>query len=144
MEPNPDINPYATPMAPLTEGQAALAAQPVLWNPDAAGLWSLPFSPLFGSILVLMNWQAIGAVERVRSAWVWVALSVVSLVASVFFQWLPLLFLIIWYFAQQRQQTAYVKERWGDRYPRRDWGVPILLGVAGRVALITIAYMATG
>jgi hypothetical protein len=56
----------ASPLQRL-RSQGAGAA-PKLWNPEAAGAWSLIFNPMFGSILVLMNWQALKVPEKVRSA----------------------------------------------------------------------------
>ena len=51
------------PISDQTQGNV-----PKLWNPEAAGGWSLIFNPVFGSILVLMNWQALGEREKIRSA----------------------------------------------------------------------------
>jgi raffinose/stachyose/melibiose transport system permease protein len=47
-----------SPAQPLSNQSYGPA--PVLWNPGAAGAWSLIFNPVFGSILVLMNWQMAG------------------------------------------------------------------------------------
>ena len=49
----------------LPETQAAHAGQrAALWNPDAAACWSMLFTPLFGTILVIRNWEALGEPKR--------------------------------------------------------------------------------
>jgi len=45
------VNPYAPPAADLEARE--LGAVPALWNPNAAEAWSLLFTPIFGSILLL-------------------------------------------------------------------------------------------
>ena len=73
-------NPYAPPTANVEAGENKAA--PALWNPNAAGAWSLLFTPIFGSFLLLKNWREIGADDKVRSARTWLIVSVVMLVPS--------------------------------------------------------------
>ena len=40
-------------------------------------------------------------------------------------------YIFVWYFAFQRQQTIYVKERWGKAYPRKGWLVPLFAALLG-------------
>jgi hypothetical protein len=35
-----------------------------LWNPEAAAMWSLVFSPAFGAYLHMRNWQQLGRNEK--------------------------------------------------------------------------------
>ena len=44
---------YAPPLAPVADPRpsGAFGAAPPLWNPNAAGFWSLLFSPAFGAFL---------------------------------------------------------------------------------------------
>jgi hypothetical protein len=104
---------------------------PPLWNPDAAGIWSLFITPVFGSALVLKNWQSIGDDSQARTARVWLIASIIATVCYMFVPLLGCCYIVIWYFACQRKQTKYIKERWGKDYPRKSWSVPLLLGIGG-------------
>lgn len=113
---------------------------PTLWNPDIAGVWSVFFTPIFGSILVLKNWQAIGDEGRVKAAKIWLLVSILMLIPVAFIPLLALIYLITWYFAWQRNQTKFIKEQWGKDYPRKSWGVPLLLGIVS-VVFYSIIYI---
>ena len=136
-----ESNQYAPPHSDPVPSTAASA--PNLWNPDAAGVWSLMFTPVFGSILLLNNWQAIGRDDKVKAARNWLIASIVILIASLVMNVLTirvmdvltldagtisLIYIIIWYFAWQKPQTKYVKEQWGMDYPRKSWTKPLLIG----------------
>ena len=54
--------------------------KPVLWNPNAAANWSIPFTPVFGSILNYLNWKALDDSVRSRKSLVWVWVNIVLLV----------------------------------------------------------------
>ena len=120
------INPYATPKAEVSDRPAGDAA-PALWNPAAAGSWSIVFTPIFGSYLTKRNWEAIGEDDKVRSSRNWMILSILMLLLSII-GGIGLIYLIVWYFAVNRPQIQYVKQRWGKDYPRQPWGKP--LGIA--------------
>jgi len=94
---------------------------PMLWNPNAAGLWSLLFTPTFGSYLLMRNWRAIGDTRRAIIARRWMIVSAVLIVPSVIFGAIALIYLIVWYFLEQRPQYIYVMQSWGPEYPRRSW-----------------------
>ena len=120
----------ASPVQPLSN--QAVAAAPLLWNPEAAGAWSLIFNPVFGSTLVLMNWQALRVPEKVRSAQLWLLMSIIVLVGSFFLPTsiqalVSIGYLLVWYFAAAKPQAKYIKERWGQAYPRRSWLWPLLI-----------------
>jgi len=125
-------NPYAAPEADV---RVVAADAPALWNPNAAGNWSLLFTPVFGSFLVWRNWLAIG--ERQRAGLVWFIVSLVMLLPTMAVPGLGLLWLIIWYFGSARGQARQVRERWGNDYPRRPWLVPILIGFGAGAAVWT-------
>ena len=148
-------NPYAAPKAKVADD--AQAAPSPLWNPNAAGLWSLPFSPAFGAYLHMLNWRALGDEQRAAGArrWflvgvgllvVYLVLSVVALrgwpVANVLSQALSLGFLIAWYFASARGQVTYVKEQYGDGYERRPWGKPLGIAVGLMVVYFVVSIAA--
>lgn len=141
-----DKNIYSPPASNV----ATQANSPAIWNPNVAGLWSVFLTPVFGSILVLRNWQALDESPKAGLARLWLGISL--LMALLQFS-APALFpastlainvilfayLIIWYFAWQRPQTRYVKERWGTEYNRRAWLVPVLVGLVG----VVVASMAS-
>lgn len=136
------VNPFEPPKASL-DHPAAVAEAPALWNPDAAGAWSLLLTPVFGSVLVRKNWRALGDESKVRTGTVWIVVSVLMLFVAVVFGLGGFLYIIVWYFAWQRQQTQYIKERWGKDYPRRGWGIPLLVGVLVYLGIVA-AFVVVG
>lgn len=60
-------NPYAAPQSDL-DTQSKGLENVALWNPNAAGLWSLLFTPIFGSIIHMKNWNALGQPEKARAS----------------------------------------------------------------------------
>ena len=132
------------PISSQTEGSV-----PKLWNPEAAAAWSLILNPVFGSILVLMNWQALGVKEKIRNAQIWLAVSIVVLVVQIF---LPptvrsvvnLTYLAFWWLAAAKAQTQYITERWGKTYPRRSWLWPLLIAFGILFSLLCLIFLAAG
>lgn len=145
-------NPYAAPRAEVRDARAHDPA-PALWNPDAAAKWSLLFSPLFGACLHMLNWRALGDDARAAANRQWmigvavffvllIALSVVlpeSKSADLLGRFGGLAVLLTWYFTLGKTQTAHVRERFGDQYPRKSWLLPLAAGVAGVMALFVLA-----
>lgn len=128
-------NIYAPSTADLSTAPARDDVAPALWNPDAAGNWSLLFTPLFGAILGYKNWVAIGDEEQARQAKVWVIVSAIVVLVILAIPQLGFPYLLVWYFVANRPHAKYVKERWGKDYPRRGWGKPLGIGVLGLAAL---------
>ena len=94
-----------------------------LWNPNAAANWSLLFSPAFGAYLHMKNWEALGDNDKAKSSKSWFISSIIlSILGLGFFV------LVAWYFSIGKKQTKYVKEKFGDRYTRKSWGAPLLIG----------------
>ena len=135
-------NPYAAPTAHV-EDIVRGAAAPPLWNPNAAAVWSLLFTPIFGAWLQMKNWQALGEAKQAAASRAWaignlvvfvgvLALAVLApetkLLDSVT-RILQLVLLISWYVNSARTQVRFVKERFGTGYPRRGWAKPLLIGV---------------
>jgi len=138
---NTDVNPFEPPKAAL-DGVAVVAEEaPVLWNPDAAGAWSLLFTPVFGSILVRKNWKAIGDEDRARQETIWLGVSIVMLLATLFTGILGFLYIIVWYFAWQRPQAQFIRERWGKNYPRKGWSVALLAALGIYIAVVVVLTM---
>ncbi|HEX2828158.1 MAG TPA: hypothetical protein VHP37_17520 [Burkholderiales bacterium] len=134
------LNPYAPPTASVDARESERA--PALWNPNSAGLWSLLFTPVFGSVLLLKNWREIGADDKVRSARIWLVVSIVIMVPALVVGLIGFVYLMVGYFASQKPQATFVKERWGDDYPRKPWGAPLLIAfgcwLAVAVALVLV------
>jgi hypothetical protein len=152
-------NPYAPPKAVVGDVIDAEVA-PALWNPTAAGSWSILFSPIFGAYLHMLNWRALGQPEKAAASKKWfvgsIAFIVAITVAAIFmpeskgFEVLArlggLVLLIVWYYTIGKSQQTYVASRFGKQYPRRGWAVPLLcaLGifVGVMVAVFVVALIA--
>jgi len=136
-----NVNPFEPPKAAL-DGVAVVAEDaPVLWNPDAAGAWSLMFTPVFGSVLVRKNWRAIGDEDKARQGTIWLGASIVMLLATIFTGILGFLYIIVWYFAWQRPQAQFIRERWGKDYPRKGWSIPLLVALGVYIAVVVVLTM---
>jgi hypothetical protein len=117
-----------------------------LWNPNAAALWSVIFTPVFGAYLHALNWRALGDREREEASMVWVfaggALLIVMLLIEVVMpksynqgdsvsHTIEFAFLLAWYFASARAQARLVKAKYGGSFTRKSWRQPLLMGLAG-------------
>ena len=130
-----------SPDQPMDKQNAANA--PALWNPEAAGAWSLIFTPIFGSALVLMNWQALEKKEQIRTAQIWLVVSIIMVVIQLLPGTPNILFLyfVIWYFTSGKLQAKHVKELWGKEYPRRSWLWPLIIGFVAWIILLGAIFM---
>lgn len=154
-----DASPSLAPDTAPTE--AAAPAAPRLWNPNAAASWSLIFSPVFGALLQRSNWLAMGHPDKAARSLQWVWAYLVFLVVTVGVSAvLPnekaadlltrvagLVFLVVWYYANGKEQVGLVLARYGRDYPRRSWWKPIgiaLLVAFGFVMLFALLFMAEG
>lgn len=135
-----------SPVQPLNN--QSYGAAPVLWNPEAAGAWSLIFNPIFGSILVLMNWQTLGAKDKIRNAQMWLVVSIAMLVFLFFVPpslraLVSIAYLLVWYFSAAKPQAKYIKERWGTAYSRRSWMWPLLIAFGVVFSFLCLAFVAS-
>jgi cobalamin synthase len=124
---------------------------PELWNPNAAANWCLIFSPVFGAVLHAKNWKELGNLHRAKANKIWIWITAIWLTAmlyisvgpqsplNVLFRILGVVLLLIWYFSQARVQAKLVKERYGIRYKKKKWGVPLLLGVGAFLGYVLLA-----
>lgn len=46
----------------------SISSTPAIWNPYVAGTWSIFFTPIFGSALILLNWRTLEVKEQNRGA----------------------------------------------------------------------------
>ena len=142
-------NPYEPPKAPIGEYVPADEC-PALWNPSAAARWSLVFSPVFGAMVQMKNWSALGEPEKAGSSKRWALVSLVLLTATIAIsvivpesqpidllsRFLGLGLLIAWYYKSGKDQIRYVSDRFGKDYPRREWGKPLLIATIATLALV--------
>lgn len=121
---------------------------PALWRPSAVALWSLFFTPVFGSWLLMHNWRVLGQAHAARGArrWLFASLAVLSLEGlagaitervhgnAPFAQWLALAWLGLWLLGAAAPQWRLVRRSFGRRYARRSWngalGVAVAWGLA--------------
>ena len=140
-------NPYAAPRAHVDDSGADAGEAPELWGPEAAGAWSLLLSVVFGSWVVWQNWKAIGDEKRESTSRIWFIVSVVVLCLIILLpigRALGFLYLIIWYFAENKPQIKYVKDAYGKDYPHKPWtkivllGLVIVLGCSFAIGLVSV------
>ena len=147
-------NPYAPPRAEVEDVVRTGEVAPPLWNPNAAANWSLLLSVAFGAWLHARNWDAMGEPARAAASrrWVWgsiAAMTALGLVnvflprAGTLLRLGGIALLVTWYVAEARPQVRYVAGRYGLKYPRKGWGMPILAAL-GVLALYTVAMFAVG
>ena len=150
-----DRNLYAPPTANVDHVQPATAMSAPLWNPNAAACWSLLFTPVFGAMLHMKNWQAMGDEERARSAKGWaigslVYMVVVTLLGVVLPESKALdalgrvggfALLITWYYQNAKFQQSYVLAKFGPEYPRRGWSKPLLLALLAFAAYLGAVFV---
>ncbi|MDD5598755.1 MAG: hypothetical protein PHV82_12480 [Victivallaceae bacterium] len=114
--------------------------EPELWNPNAAALWCLVFSPLFSTWLIQRNWQTLGNKQEAKKGWYWLAgLLICYWVISFtgYAEKLGLPIIVIWYLGYGRKQYRYVKDTLQDKYQRKPWGKVLLCGI-GVIAILII------
>jgi hypothetical protein len=108
-----EMNPYKSPRSKVLANPIREAGPPALWNPDVAGLWSLLFTPTFGSYLLWKNCLEMGDIERSRTAKKWLIVSAVMILPTRFIPFSGFLYIIIWYFFFQKKQAKHVESTWG-------------------------------
>ncbi|RSZ57380.1 hypothetical protein HF313_11600 [Massilia atriviolacea] len=131
----------------LPDTPAAHAGQrAALWNPDAAACWSLLFTPLFGTYLMIRNWEALGEPKRALHACWWFAACLAALILNFYLSLLsndasPLQMghiglLLVWYIAVASPQERAVRERFGTDYARRSWALALPCALAALLAYL--------
>lgn len=124
-----------------------LEITPELWNPDAAGVWSFVFSPIFGAWLQARNWKELNQVELARKSMLWVYggflfffVMSFDFISLGFARFAGLVFLLSWYFLIGNSQSKYLKDR-GVHYEKKAWGTPILIAFAGLVLYALVVFI---
>ncbi len=125
-----------------------------IWNPNAAANWSILFTPVFGSYLHRQNWEALGELELAARTkkWLYTSIGIIvflvclnlllpnSEAVALFVRVIAILYLVTWYYACARPQAKYVKERFGEDYPRRRWGKPLLYALGFTIAWLAFLF----
>jgi hypothetical protein len=147
-------NPYTPPQASL-EAATQLQATPPLWNPNVAACLSLFFSPVFGAILHMKNWQALGRPKEAAASKKWaifcgVAYGFMTVAAISMPESAPvnmaarlggLVLLLAWYAAVARSQVQFIAFAYDKSYTQRGWLQPVLYAVLANVGLMVIAFV---
>jgi hypothetical protein len=117
-----------------------------IWNPNAAAAWSIMLTPVFGAVLHGLNWQSLGQPERAKRSFLWAAgvggLLFVELFSISLLQirWMfAIITLAAWFFSEGISQINIVRSKYGVRYSRKSWRVPliaafVILGLHGLIA----------
>lgn len=147
-----EMNPYCAPTSDL-QTEPNVADTPALWNPRATVWWSLFMSPVFGSVLQMKNWHALGEHDKAGQAMLWsVGMAVVLIVSSVVSMqsaalgrlgnMTGLIVTALWYIACAREQIAYVDAR--GAFPRRGWGTPVMAAIGVLMAFGVLVALLVG
>lgn len=148
-------NPHIAPDPSLEPVKQDLSSTP-LWNPNFASAWSLLFTPVFGAIIHMKNWEALGRPDKAMASKVWAfMMGVIILLVTTWSILNPRVFLsarlpqivsltvfFVWYVAMARPQIDLITAA-GD-FEKRSWGMPISLGIAGIAALLAFVMMLDG
>ncbi|MDA1165700.1 MAG: hypothetical protein O3B13_21595 [Planctomycetota bacterium] len=121
-----------------------VASEPALWNPNAAGFWSLLLSPVFGAWLHAKNWKSLNEPEKSKRSLYWVYGSVAVFVVSFLLPsglsnliWTALV--VSWWLGSGNEQHRYVNEHYPD-YRKKRWGTPLSIGGLCVFCLALISY----
>ncbi|QDT19868.1 PrsW family intramembrane metalloprotease [Gimesia chilikensis] len=132
---SPQANTVTQTTTETSEATPNVSSEPELWNPNAAGFWSLLLTPIFGAWLHAKNWANLNETERSKKSFKWVygsigmvALTLIlpDLISNLVFGAL----LVAWWMRSGNEQYKYVKENHPD-YQKKKWGTP--LSIAGLV-----------
>jgi tRNA_anti-like len=108
---------------------------PSLWNPNAAAVWSLLFTPIFGASIHAINWQALGEEVKAKQSILWALGCIATMVMAYFLPPLAanlanILYLFIWYFISAKRQVDHVEIRLKNSYTKRGWAKPLIIAIA--------------
>lgn len=131
--------PTSQPPPSMPPLQSTASHGPALWNPNAAALWSILFTPAFGTFLHMKNWRALGNTKKATTAMCWFIASII-LYAIYFFSSNPMpagIFglLFWWYLISARPQANLIKQQFGTAYPRKSWLIPLLFAFVALIGL---------
>ena len=110
--------------------------EPTLWNPNAAGFWSLLLTPAFGAWLHANNWKELGHPDKAKTSMLWVYAFIASWVTIWFVSAatspIPRVifggFLAAWWIKSGNEQYKYVSEQCPS-YHKKGWTRPLVIAV---------------
>lgn len=110
-----------------------VSSVPELWNPNAAGFWSLLLTPVFGAWLHAKNWSSLNETEKSTKSFYWVYGSMVVMalciiLPDVISNLVYGVLLVAWWMNAGNEQYKFVKENHPD-YHKKKWRTP--LSIAG-------------
>lgn len=135
---------------PQRKGSPAL----LLWNPVVAVWLSLPFTPVFGALVQMLNWRTLEEKALAQQS-LWWALGgcVILLGNQVVSAFLPgvrmvdsftvgilLLYLCGWLVLAAGRQSRYVRERCGRHYGRRSWKPVLACTLAASLGYVLLGF----
>lgn len=133
----------SVPLPPQSEsGQAGFPQPPKLWNPNAACLWSLIFTPIFGALVHSKNWRSVGEPSRARTSMLWAWATVLYiLITSVLDapRFSGVVFLLAWYLSSGSSQIRFVAQNYGTEYEKKSWVLPLMIAIVGYGTLIALS-----
>jgi tetratricopeptide (TPR) repeat protein len=117
--------------------------EPTLWNPNAAGFWSLLLTPAFGAWLHAKNWKELGHPDKAKTSmlWVyafvaiWVAIWFVSAATSPIPRVIFGVFLAAWWMKSGNEQYKYVSEQCPS-YHKKGWTRQLVIAGVSLVWII--------
>lgn len=131
------------PASDSTSNQNSESRQLKLYSPNAAGLWSLLLSVVFGSWCVWQNYKTIGDAKAANRSKIWTFSLFALIVISLFlpdsvarYSAVPLL--IVWYLAEQRSQVKYLEEK-KIIYTKKPWTKTVIIALILVVMFFSIA-----
>lgn len=136
-----------------------------LWNPDVAVVLSLFFTPFFGALIQKKNWLALDEQEKANSSHSWMIFTIIFHMAILYFEYsllpgysytvsreysvvlnrivdfVPWIWVAIWYFFNGRFQRGYLIEKMENVYPWRSWGKPIYIAISLFFVFLVFHYL---
>ncbi len=125
-----------------------------LWNPTMAVLLSLFFTPVFGSLVQMLNWRTLEEpnLEKQSQWWclagvgillgshVFSALYPEARVVDTFSVSLLVLYGCGWLLLAARTQALYVRKRFPKGYGRKPWHLVLLMALAACVSYVLLGF----
>lgn len=114
-----------------------------LYNPKAAGIWSLLFTPIFGAYVLKTNWKILGREQQEKRSKIWlIALIIIGIIGLVFLSAgfctaIDLISLVSWFFLECKPQMKYLADNKID-FQKKNWKslVPKAAGILIGIWLI--------
>ncbi len=128
-----------------------------LWNPLTTMFLSLVLTPLFGSLVQMLNWRILQEEKLAQQSLWWFVAGCVILLGNQFFSALlpeakvvdtftvSLLVLYVtgWFLLAGRRQVRYVREHFPRGYGHRPWLLVLVIALSGCVAYMLLGVALT-